>query len=82
MSTSGKSVNVVRAVELAQSWGIFTAALVGSDAASLSGCDAVITVDADDLGTVQECHMLMIHSLVRLIEEFARRGPEAAGTSA
>jgi phosphoheptose isomerase len=68
-STSGRSENLLRAAVLAQSLKVFTAALVGSDGSALPDCDAVVTVQAKDPGTIQECHLLVIHTLVHLIED-------------
>lgn len=69
LSTSGRSENILRAIGMARSLDIFTVALVGNDPADVSSCDAVLIVDADDPGTIQECHLVMIHSLVQLIED-------------
>jgi phosphoheptose isomerase len=80
-STSGQSENLLRAALLARSLEVFTAALVGSDRSALSYCDAVVTVHAEDPGTIQECHLLMIHTLTYLIEdEYGYRDPGGKGT--
>lgn len=69
LSTSGRSENLLRAANFAQSMELFTAAMVGCDAPALSGCDAILTVHSKDPGTIQECHLLMIHTVARLIED-------------
>lgn len=68
-STSGRSENLLRAAVLARSLKVFTAAVVGRDRTPLSDCDVVFTVSAEDPGTIQECHLLVIHSLAHLIED-------------
>lgn len=68
MSTSGRSQNLVVADRTASQLGLYRLALLGRDVSLLAGCDAVLHIDADDPGTVQECHLLLIHALAEAVE--------------
>lgn len=62
ISTSGRSPDVVRALETARRLGLETAALLGRDggpARAHAGC--AIVVPDEETARIQECHGLMIH---------------------
>jgi D-sedoheptulose 7-phosphate isomerase len=64
ISTSGRSPNVVRALERARALGLETAAFLGRDggaAQALAGL-AIVVPDAET-ARIQECHGLLIHLL-------------------
>ena len=70
ISTSGNSRNVIRAVEEAQKLGMQTLGLLGRDGGLLrSLCDHSIVVPSDVTARIQECHILIGHTLCGLIEE-------------
>lgn len=70
ISTSGNSRNVIRAVEEAQKLGIVTIGLLGRDGGQLKSlCDYCIVVPSNDTARIQECHILIGHTLCGLIEQ-------------
>jgi D-inositol-3-phosphate glycosyltransferase len=81
-STSGRSPNVVRALEMARAQGLRTVALLGGrggDALELA--QVPLVVPSDDTQRIQEIHGLLLHLLCDLVEErivTARRTGEAA----
>jgi D-sedoheptulose 7-phosphate isomerase len=70
ISTSGNSRNVIRAVEEAKKIGIKTIGLLGRDGGKLLNiCDRSIVVPHTVTARIQECHILIGHSLCGLIEQ-------------
>lgn len=70
ISTSGNSRNVMRAVEEAQKLGMVTIGLLGRDGGQLKSlCDHSIVVSSDVTARIQECHILIGHTLCGLIEQ-------------
>ena len=64
LSTSGSSPNVLAAVKAAHDVGMVTWALTGRGPNPLAGtCHDTICVDAPSTATVQEVHLLLVHSL-------------------
>jgi D-sedoheptulose 7-phosphate isomerase len=69
ISTSGNSVNILRAVEAAREAGVFTLGLLGRDGGQLAlACDAAIIVPHSATARIQEAHILIGHTLCGLIE--------------
>ena len=70
ISTSGNSKNVVKAMEVAQSKSIRTVALVGDkpDGAVQAIADFVLAAPSTNPARIQECHILMMHTLCQLVE--------------
>lgn len=69
ISTSGHSRNVIRAVEEAQKLGMPTLGLLGRDGGQLRGlCTHSIVVPSPVTARIQECHILIGHTLCGLIE--------------
>ena len=70
ISTSGNSRNVIRAVEDAKEIGIKTIGFLGRDGGQLKNlCDYNIVVPSDVTARIQECHILIGHTLCGLIEQ-------------
>ena len=71
ISTSGKSINVIRAAEEANRKGIKVVALTGKDGGELSDlCDIEIRVPHFGYSDrIQEIHIKVIHILILLIEK-------------
>ena len=70
ISTSGNSRNVIRAVEEAQRLGMHTLGLLGRDGGQLRGlCQHSIVVPSAVTARIQECHILIGHTLCGLIEQ-------------
>lgn len=70
ISTSGNSRNVIRAVEEAQKLGMQTVGLLGRDGGQLRAlCSHAIVVPHNVTARIQECHILIGHTLCGLIEQ-------------
>jgi D-sedoheptulose 7-phosphate isomerase len=70
LSTSGRSRNVVLALELAQLIGAFTVALTGNDGGDLARfANVVIRVNSNFTARVQETHILCGHMLCDFVDE-------------
>jgi D-sedoheptulose 7-phosphate isomerase len=64
LSTSGTSPNVLGAVKAAHETGLTTWAMAGPAPNPLAAmCDDAICVEASTTATVQEIHLLLVHSL-------------------
>lgn len=69
LSTSGRSPNVVRALEVARERGLHTVALLGRDGgAARSLADQAIVVRDDDPARIQEAHLFIGHTWCGQIE--------------
>lgn len=69
MTTSGKSKNVVRALQEAKAREMKTIAFLGGDGGSTSGiADVDLLVKSDSTARVQEAHQLLLHVLCEIIE--------------
>ncbi|MCG5431675.1 SIS domain-containing protein [Mycobacterium sp. MYCO198283] len=70
MSTSGTSANVLAAAKAAQEAGMITWALTGAAPNPLAAlCDDAICIDAPTTATVQELHLVLLHSLCISFDE-------------
>jgi len=69
LTTSGKSINVIRAVERANEMGLKTIALTGKDGGAIKhNASIVIRVPSDITNNIQEMHIAIGHILCQLIE--------------
>jgi D-sedoheptulose 7-phosphate isomerase len=69
LTTSGKSKNVVRALQEAKARKVKTIAFLGRDGGSTMGmADIDLLVKADSTARIQEAHQLVIHVLCEIIE--------------
>lgn len=72
ITTSGKSKNVLRAVEQAKESGCKIIALVGASAESLGSlCDVVVTVPASRTSRIQEAHITIGHLWCEIVDQLA-----------
>jgi D-sedoheptulose 7-phosphate isomerase len=70
ISTSGNSMNVIRAVQVARTLGLHTIGLTGRTGGKLrSLCDVCIRVPANDTTLIQERHLPIFHVLCAMLEE-------------
>jgi D-sedoheptulose 7-phosphate isomerase len=70
LSTSGNSVNVVRALETARELGLVTVALTGASGGKIAAVvDVCIQAPSEDTPRVQELCMLLGHTLCELVEQ-------------
>jgi D-sedoheptulose 7-phosphate isomerase len=69
LSTSGNSMNVIRAFEVAKSKGIVTVALLGKGGGKLKEmADLSIVVPAQTSDRIQEVHIKLIHTVIETVE--------------
>jgi D-sedoheptulose 7-phosphate isomerase len=69
ISTSGRSKNVVQALNVARSHDITTVALTGSDARDMAGADHVVAMPATETAKVQELQLVAGHIIFALVEQ-------------
>ncbi len=70
ISTSGNSVNIIKAFESAKKKNIFTVALVGRDGGLMAQmADIALVVPSDATPRIQESHILIGHILCDIIEK-------------
>jgi phosphoheptose isomerase len=69
LTTSGKSRNVVRALQEAKARKLKTIALLGRDGGSTAGlADVDLLVHGDSTARIQEAHKLLLHVLCEAVE--------------
>src|SRR5438445_11566979 len=69
LTTSGKSKNIVRALEEAKARKLKTIALLGRDGGSTIGvADVDLLVRSNSTALIQEAHQLLLHILCEIIE--------------
>ena len=70
ITTSGRSRNVIRALEAAREMGIVTVGLLGGDGKpAIAACDHVLLVPDPETARVQECHITLGHAVLELLED-------------
>jgi len=70
ISTSGNSLNVIRAAERARSQGLRVVALTGASGGDLAGlADAAVRVPSTVTAHIQECHLAVEQLLASLVED-------------
>jgi D-sedoheptulose 7-phosphate isomerase len=70
ITTSGSSKNIVEAFKKCKDMGITAVLLEGRKKGSTEQfADVVMRVSLDETPRIQECHIFIIHSLCRIIEE-------------
>ncbi|MGE5373171.1 MAG: SIS domain-containing protein [Solirubrobacterales bacterium] len=70
ISTSGKSVNVIRALMAAREIGMTALGFLGGDGGpALVACDLALVVPSAETGRIQESHITAGHALMELVED-------------
>ncbi len=70
LSTSGKSQNIINAVETAKEKGLTTIAFTGRTGGKLKNLvDHLINVPSDNTPRIQESHITLGHVICQLVEE-------------
>jgi D-sedoheptulose 7-phosphate isomerase len=70
ISTSGRSPNVVKALEAARDIGLLRVGLTGRGGGAVGGLvDLLIDVPHQDTARIQEVHGMVVHMLCELVEE-------------
>jgi D-sedoheptulose 7-phosphate isomerase len=77
ISTSGNSRNVLRALEVAKSKGIFTVALTGASGGLMKKiADCTLCIPSEETPRIQECHILTGHIICEIAEEMLFADPQ------
>jgi D-sedoheptulose 7-phosphate isomerase len=70
LSTSGNSLNVVRAFQKALEMGITTVAFTGNSGGKLKDfSDFIVKVPSEDVARIQEIHLLIGHIICETVEK-------------
>lgn len=70
ISTSGKSKNVIKAVETAKKKGMVSIGFLGNDGGNLGKlCDLPLIVNSKDTPRIQESHTLIMHIMCEIVEQ-------------
>ena len=70
ISTSGKSANVIAALDTAKSHGAITIGLTGANTKQMDPwCDALIAVPSSSTPRIQEIHVITYHAICAAVEE-------------
>lgn len=70
ISTSGNSKNVINAVNLAKSLGIYTIGLLGNEGGKLNNLvDLPLVVHSTNTPRIQECHLTIYHVICEEVEK-------------
>lgn len=69
LSTSGNSKNVIEALKEANSLGMITAAFTGETGGAMKGNSKyLINIPSKDTPRIQECHMILGHTICEMVE--------------
>jgi D-sedoheptulose 7-phosphate isomerase len=69
LSTSGNSVNIIKAMEVAKEIGMINVVLTGEGGGKLRDkCDYLINVPSNDTPRIQESHIMVGHIICELVE--------------
>jgi len=78
ISTSGNSPNVIQAMRTARRLGLVTIALTGASGGALRDLvDVLIAAPSEETPRIQECHILIGHSLCDAVEQAITAGNAA-----
>jgi len=68
-STSGKSKNVIKAIEVAKSKGTFVVSFIGNDGGEMKDIsDVSLVIPSNNTARIQECHTLLGHTILEIVE--------------
>ena len=69
LSTSGNSTNVIKALEVANQIGMVTVAFTGETGGKMKdSAKYLINIPSKDTPRIQECHMILGHTICELVE--------------
>ncbi len=70
ISTSGNSINIINAIEVAHEKGITVIGMTGEPGGKMKTlCDILLNVPSTDTPRIQESHILIGHIICQLVEE-------------
>ncbi len=69
LSTSGRSPNVLKAMQAARAAGSRTLALVGANESPIGqAADLALSMPSSDTARIQECHITLIHTICEIVD--------------
>jgi D-sedoheptulose 7-phosphate isomerase len=68
LSTSGKSPNILKAIEIAHSSGLLVIGFSGGNGMQ-AYCDVDLAVASTDTARIQEAHLQLIHKICQALDE-------------
>ena len=70
LSTSGNSINLIKAVEFSKKHGIDVIGLLGKDGGKLKNTSTIeIIVPSDNTPRIQESHLMILHIICELVDK-------------
>ncbi|MDR3048845.1 MAG: SIS domain-containing protein [Elusimicrobiota bacterium] len=70
ISTSGNSKNIINALQTAKKLNVFSIGMTNADGGQMKDlCDLCFCAPSKKTARVQECHILFIHLLAKMVEE-------------
>lgn len=73
-STSGRSLNIVKAINEAKSMGIYSVLFTGLEGSALSNADLTIASPSSSTPHIQEGHLILGHLLCYLVDKLYFKG--------
>ena len=68
-STSGKSKNVIKAIEVARLKGAYVVSFIGNDGGEMKDIsDVNLIIPSNNTARIQECHTLLGHTILEIVE--------------
>jgi D-sedoheptulose 7-phosphate isomerase len=68
-STSGKSKNVIKAIEVARLKGAYVVSFIGNDGGEIKDIsDVNLIIPSNNTARIQECHTLLGHTILEIVE--------------
>jgi D-sedoheptulose 7-phosphate isomerase len=68
-STSGKSKNVIKAIEVAKNKGAIVVSFIGNDGGEMKDIsDYNLIIPSNNTARIQECHTLLGHTILEIVE--------------
>jgi D-sedoheptulose 7-phosphate isomerase len=70
LSTSGRSANILAALNAARSQGLVTVGFTGAKGSALgASCDHLLVAPSEDTAVIQQIHMAFAHGICEVIEQ-------------
>jgi D-sedoheptulose 7-phosphate isomerase len=73
LSTSGRSPNILAALDAARKLGLVTIGFTGSNGATLGAlCDHLLVAPSEDTAIIQQLHLTVAHGICEEVEQALR----------
>ena len=68
-STSGKSKNIIKGIEVARLKGVYVVSFIGNDGGEMKDIsDVNLIIPSNNTARIQECHTLLGHTILEIVE--------------